>query len=589
MGKVLESKYILYVCFFLMLFTMLFVKNVCVEPIERGAIMQVLHPEHPKGPLVYDPHHNYDYIFAFVAERLGYRDNFADLAGLFWFLEIGLAIIVLTKLCNYIFKGDRTVLVIAVMLFILLRSGQTDQKTMLQPLYLLAVYYFLKEKWFVSALFTAAIFYLHVAVAIWWFLPSCFAMWIMWLLQKRVSPKQIMIYALTTLAVASPVVFFYTARAGALPMDSFSIQYYFYECWQTTSVLLMVHWPPTMLIGIAAMTGILLVGYKKAIQPGYAHKNIMPVAAGVLLVYVVNLIFSDILRDGTAITLQLLRSFMYVQWFAFLYFAFLLAQQIKRGNYFFFIIIVLLSSSYSYLKRFLGGANYYNSLYVFYAFFLLYEINEGFFIRFAEKIRARVTWKPIPIAARNAAYSCWRFMRKPAVIAVFFVFITVFRTGILKSYIKSALGMAKEQSATAEDYLHGDIAHFTNEKLTDKDTLLVTPFLEIDFMYYTKHKTFINCFTPIQEHTYEGIPSKTFEYILGHDLNSSLEQIFVPEKFRGKNFYTAWNKMWHELDEEIIRSWKQRYGVTHVIREKDLPLDFPVIYENEEYRVYEIK
>ena len=91
------------------------------------------------------PHHHYDYIVAFCAEKLGFRDNFAQLARLFWLLEMALAIWVLSKLCNFIFKNNRMALSIAIMLFILLKSGETDQKTMVLPICLLAIYYFLNK------------------------------------------------------------------------------------------------------------------------------------------------------------------------------------------------------------------------------------------------------------------------------------------------------------------------------------------------------------------------------------------------------------------------------------------------------------
>ena len=175
-GKLLESKSLIFFSFIVMLFLSFFVKSIHIEPIEIGAIKQILNPADPKGPLAYDPHRHYDYIFAFVAQRVGYANNFTDLAGFFWFFEILIGMIVLIKLCNYIFKENKMVLVIAIMFFLLSLSGQTDQKTMLMPIYLLSIYYFLKNRWFISGIFAGLVFYFHIGYSLWWLLTAFFAL-----------------------------------------------------------------------------------------------------------------------------------------------------------------------------------------------------------------------------------------------------------------------------------------------------------------------------------------------------------------------------------------------------------------------------
>jgi len=60
MKKYLDSIYLVYFAFFVMLILMLFVKNIQFEPVEIGRITQILHPEYPKGELHYDPMFNYN-------------------------------------------------------------------------------------------------------------------------------------------------------------------------------------------------------------------------------------------------------------------------------------------------------------------------------------------------------------------------------------------------------------------------------------------------------------------------------------------------------------------------------------------------
>ena len=333
MQRVLSLKYVLYLTFVIMLFTLLFIKNVNVEPIEIGAIRQILHPQDLKGELTYDPHRHYDYIFAFVAKQLGYINNFTDLAKSFWFIEILLWMAALIKLCNYIFKDDKTVLTITIMLFLLSLSGQTDQKTMIMPLYFLSIYYFLKGKWLPAALWGGFMFYLHIGMAMWWFLTSFFALFPILLINKKVSVRQIIKYSLGVILTGFPIIYFYLTRGEG--MDSFSINYYYYVCWDTISIALFLHKGPVLILRISLMIGVFLIGYYKAKKQGYNMDNIMPIAIGVLIIYVLSFIFADLLRNGAFLTLQFLRAIEYDQLFSNLLFEFLLAEQIKKYNYIF--------------------------------------------------------------------------------------------------------------------------------------------------------------------------------------------------------------------------------------------------------------
>ena len=125
-----------------MLVMLVFIKPIHIEPIDFGFIGQILHPEHPKGALLYDPMHHHNYIVAAVAAWTGGKDNLANIARIFWFIEMGAAILILISLVNLIFKNDKMTLVILIMMFMLSKSGEIDQKTMAMPLYLLAIYYF---------------------------------------------------------------------------------------------------------------------------------------------------------------------------------------------------------------------------------------------------------------------------------------------------------------------------------------------------------------------------------------------------------------------------------------------------------------
>ena len=100
--KYLNSESLIYFCFFAMIAMMLFIKHIHIEALEIGVIKQILHPEYPRGSISYSPLCNYDYIMAWSAKCLGLEDNFTALARIFWFLETGLSVLILAKICNYI-------------------------------------------------------------------------------------------------------------------------------------------------------------------------------------------------------------------------------------------------------------------------------------------------------------------------------------------------------------------------------------------------------------------------------------------------------------------------------------------------------
>ena len=154
----------------------------------------------------------------------------------------------------------------------------------------------------------------------------------------------------------------------------------------------------------------------------------------------------------------------------------------------------------------------------------------------------------------------------------------------VKVYVKSVLGIQHKTSIhgmSKKDSLIKDIATFTNEKIQGDDVIVAFPFGTVDFIYYTNHRHFIHASTPIY-----GASINQSEYILNfqnifeNDLNYSIEKL----KSGG-----SWDEMWRSVDEKLIHKWRKEYSITHVIRENELPLDFPVAYGNDHYKVYDLR
>ena len=555
-----------------------------------GFIKRILHPEYPQGGISYDPSFHYDYVVASVARAFGFEANSSGLAQIIWFLEQVFTISVLLLICDFLFKGDKLTLVLVIFTYLMLKSGETDQKTMLRPLHFLAIYYFLKEKWLVAAIFSAALFYLHIGVAIWWFVPSCFAMTVLYLFKSRqVTLSTMAMYIVLVILLASPVLLFYM---GILQTDErivsndFSSKY-FYGI--NNSILLNLVYRPKDLTMLLITIGMFTVGYMKWRNSVGRNECIVPIVLGVLFLYVFDFVLVDLFFNGIAIKLQLLRSILNVEFFASLFFAFLISRQLRKGNIVFFVaflMILLVPNSFWVL---FSPIDRWSSIYVFYAVVTVYEIFEhqiGILLGNLSVLFENGT--TVTLFGKIKGKMQNLFINPVKLLSLIVLLVAMqgaLSSTLTKSYLKSLLSIQQKTGVhevmTKDESLFKDIARFTNEKLEGDEILLVFPFGVDDFKYYTNHRYFINGDTPMYAALFnQSEYALKFQHIFENDLNYSIE------KLRDGG---SWDEIWRSVNEQLILKWRKEYGITHVIRENELPLDFSVTYKNEYYTIYDLR
>ena len=561
--------------------------NPTFRDVEIPVIQKILHPEYYNGEFFsidlgkYNPYFNYDYFAAFIARLFGYTENLLALGKIFWLFEKGFTIFVLVKLCNYIFKNDKTTLAIAIIAFIAFLDNEATQKSMAMPLFILAIYYFLKERWIVSALLSASVFYLHIGKATWLVLTVFIAFVVIWYRGRKISLKQIISYFAIVFVLASPIIFIYFGRTAHSSVDDFSIKYFYFTGGQDTSPLVSIEVNPIYFLVQWFLCGVFFVGYYKAKKEGCIVVNIMPVIIGVISLYLMQFVFADIFWNSKVITMQLSRAVIINYIFGILFSAFLLSSQIKKGNYIFFFLFVLM---FFFYRRGIAFISLSIAL-------IIYEIYEEYILNIVKKlckgIGKVVNTKEIKKRESNV-------LQYPVVIAlcllVLFILPKFSIAAPIKSYVKSILyrssfivGLNKEKN---EKEAYDEVFKYINENIKGKAVFLY-PFNKWEFPSYTHHECFINSYTPLFNLFYNNQPSHKFVYILQNDLNCSIDKLF--ENWDGKNLYDRWDEMWKNLNEDIIKRWKERYMLTHVIRENSFPLKFPIIYQNSYYTVYEIE
>jgi hypothetical protein len=222
----------------------------------------------------------------------------------------------------------------------------------------------------------------------------------------------------------------------------------------------------------------------------------------------------------------------------------------------------------------------WDALYAFNAVVVIYEIFDHLIIVEKGKLSALVGKKSLPKSTMSVS-KIHHFIQSPVNLAGFLVvFYALFVTTSLspiKPYVKSVLGIQQKIGMSKSESLFQDIARYTNEIMKGDEKLLVVPFGAADFESYTNQKVFVHSGT-----LFDYVPKHIdmFQHIFENDLNYSIEKL----KSGG-----SWDEMWRSVDEKLIRKWRKEYSITHVIRENELSLNFPVVYENEYYKVYDLR
>ena len=116
------------------------------ENIDMDAIIKIANPEFPKGALLYDPHFHFNYIIVYLSDLLKIEFNSKLLVSIIWFLEQVFTLFTLFLISGLLFKKKYEVFIYILFIYILIKSGESDQKTFLRPLLFLSIYFFLKSK-----------------------------------------------------------------------------------------------------------------------------------------------------------------------------------------------------------------------------------------------------------------------------------------------------------------------------------------------------------------------------------------------------------------------------------------------------------
>ena len=126
---------------------------------------------------------------------------------------------------------------------------------------------------------------------------------------------------------ASPILYLYmdfVSSGESFKSNDFSTRF-IYGLYN--SILLNLIYKPKAFIMLMVTVGMFIMGYIKWRDAGGKNEYILPITLGVLIVYVLDFVLVDVMFNGIAMRLMLLRSVLNVKLFTLLFFAFLIARQ----------------------------------------------------------------------------------------------------------------------------------------------------------------------------------------------------------------------------------------------------------------------
>ena len=158
--------------FFILICTFFYSSNIHLEYIDLDLLHRILDNNSPKGPVEYDPHFNYLYIISYFINIFQYE--IYNIEKVFWFFEKIISLFILA-LISYKFFYNKNLFKNDIFFYLFLRGSQIDQKSFSLIFQLCSLYFYLNKRFLLSSIFLGIVFYFHVGMGMWLFLPTFFS------------------------------------------------------------------------------------------------------------------------------------------------------------------------------------------------------------------------------------------------------------------------------------------------------------------------------------------------------------------------------------------------------------------------------
>ena len=559
-NELIRDLYLFFPTFIILI--IIFIKKfnfIQIEAIDFEIFQKIVNENPQKDKLKYDPHYHFNYLISYIFYIL--NKNLSITVSAIWLVTEIFVIFSLKKIISKFFNNDFLTFFLLFLFYITFRSGEIDQKTVSYPFVYFSIYYFFCRKYFIAFFLLAIIFYFHVGLGIWTAIPLYTVFFIS---EFRKSFKILFNYTFYFLVLISPIILFYVTEIF-IKNNNLNNEILLYYWYGNFSNSLYSYFSNTKhLISFFLLNSFILFYFFKfkKMNKIFIKKN-TNILYGILVLFFINFIFSDIGKFPAAIKLQLLRGDYILLFFSTILSCFFISLEAKKKNYLPLLIFIIFTiPNIIHFKLNLFQIKYlYISI-----IFVLTIFNKNNLYIFINKILNNIVTKIVQIK-HNKIY-----------IYIFLLFIiqkTVSYAFIDQAIKNNLLGKKRFLFDTRKVYLNETIK-FINEEINEENVLFMVPFHETDIKYFIKYNIL---FSPNFLTDYHIPDLKIFNEIIITDLNLKTENLYQQD----------WKSKWLEVNNIMLNKWVAKYNLTHLIIEKEINFSFTKVFENKYYKIYDLR
>ena len=548
--------------FFILICTFFYSSNIHLEYIDLDLLHRILDNNSPKGPVEYDPHFNYLYIISYFINIFQYE--IYNIEKVFWFFEKIISLFILA-LISYKFFYNKNLFIIAIFFYLFLRGSQIDQKSFSLIFQLCSLYFYLNKRFLLSSIFLGIVFYFHVGMGMWLFLPTFFSfIYLLYIKENGYNFNSFFYYNFFIIILISPIIYFYLININiGTSLDSEILSEYWIGV-NNSFYYFIVNKNYNEIFFILSnfiffCTSLFLLKDKLHIS----FNKLISLLVGVTIIFIINDLLVNFTMNPIILKLQLLRSYEILFFLSLIFLSKIIFDQLNKKNPLFFILFIIIlvpNPFYSYLKL----IGIYKCLYILWYIVLIYELFISILINKNES-QNFLFFKLF----ENINFNKYLFI----LVIPLLIIATINHKIDIKKYINSKIN--NEKYINANDYDIFDLVNFV-DNLNNKEIIFMIPFNQPDISFKIKKKTLVTI-----NDVYDYLPSKS-EFMIN----------FFQNEFNYGSLEISDNKklesLWSSFNERKFIQFAKKYGVTHIIREKKYPLNFNYIYIDNEYFIYNI-
>lgn len=548
-------------------------------------IKYALHPEHFNDPIVFSHFYTpYGYVDRFLSLIYSIIRNYVSIESfimIIYGLLLFVSLLTIMKLMKEIFQ-DRIVALLTIFAFVfnvkiislgapLLVRYYFSPFSFTLPLQVLSLLYFYRQKYVIAFLLVALSFNIHVTTSI--YLLMIYSILVLFNVKNLNYRLLLSILGVSVIGSAPTVVPVILSMKHMPGVEPWVAEFYRFATYGHISFYYLFKYNPYLVIISLPVLSALIIGNSNA-GNDKRQKFIKQFIAASLIIYILQIIAVDVFRSLFFIRLELLSSTWFMMLLGLGFFINCAVCSIRSGTKDYIYIMPLLGGGYLSL---LGSCGYIgrqtlnfreswkNHLLKFNLLYIITLITAIMLGMFVGKFNI---FHGLFAAAIGVSYYFQKRVQRLAYV------------GLTMFFIFMAINYYAFNKRISEDTLYKDICQKT--MLLENKAKVIYPLNNYDYYLYGERGGFFAYYYPY----ITNYDTKLFAYAcevskdLGVDLKTLIDNI---------QWDKIWYSAWVNLKEKQFQQLKTKYEVTHIIRENEHVLNFPVIARNSKYSLYEIK